>query len=174
MAVHDVGSYRGGPLRPGQVFSIDPQLRVREENLYLRFEDTVVVTETGVENFTDFIPMELDDMEKMVREKGIVQQFPPVPASAIRARHALTNSQKSCGQKRVRRLQRANRSPARYFSPVSTATVATRWPAPSSRASWSAATTLRPVEMPAKMPSSFASRRAIARASSSSMARASS
>jgi Xaa-Pro aminopeptidase len=83
MAVHDVGSYRG-PLKPGQVFSIDPQLRVREENLYLRFEDTVVVTESGVENFTDFIPMELDDMEKVVREKGIVQQFPPVPASAIR------------------------------------------------------------------------------------------
>jgi Xaa-Pro aminopeptidase len=83
MAVHDVGGYRGGPLRPGQVFSIDPQLWVREENIYLRFEDTVVVTETGVENFTDFIPMELDDMEKMVREKGIVQQVPPVPASAI-------------------------------------------------------------------------------------------
>jgi Xaa-Pro aminopeptidase len=84
MAVHDVGSYRGGPLKPGQVFSIDPQLRVREENLYLRFEDTVVVTDTGVENFTDFIPMELDDMERMVREKGIVQHAPPIPASAIR------------------------------------------------------------------------------------------
>lgn len=83
MAVHDVGSYRGAPLKPGQVFSIDPQLWVREENLYLRFEDTVVVTETGVENFTDFIPMELDDMEKMVREKGVVQQVPPVPASSI-------------------------------------------------------------------------------------------
>ena len=83
MAVHDVGSYRGGPLKPGQVFSVDPQLRVREENLYLRFEDTVVVTETGVENFTDFMPMELDDMEKLVLEKGIVQKVPPVPASAI-------------------------------------------------------------------------------------------
>ena len=83
MAVHDVGSYRGGPLKPGQVFSVDPQLRVREENLYLRYEDTVVVTETGVENFTDFLPMELDDMEKLVLEKGIVQKVPPVPASAI-------------------------------------------------------------------------------------------
>lgn len=31
---------------------------VREENLYLRFEDTVVVTDSGVENFTAFIPME--------------------------------------------------------------------------------------------------------------------
>jgi Xaa-Pro aminopeptidase len=86
MAVHDVGSYRGAPLRPGQVFSIDPQLRVREENLYLRFEDTVVVTATGVENFTDFIPMELDDMERMVLEKGIVQRVPPVPPSALERR----------------------------------------------------------------------------------------
>jgi Xaa-Pro aminopeptidase len=83
MAVHDVGRYRDGPLKPGQVFSVDPQLRVREENLYLRFEDTVVVTETGVENFTDFIPMELADMEKLVLEKGIVQKAPPVPGTAI-------------------------------------------------------------------------------------------
>ena len=84
MAVHDVGGYHNGPLRPGQVFSVDPQLWVREENLYLRFEDTVVVTDTGVENFTDFIPMELNDMEKIVLEKGIVQKVPPIPASEIK------------------------------------------------------------------------------------------
>ena len=83
MAVHDVGSYRNGPLKPGQVFSVDPQLRVREENLYLRYEDTVVVTETGVENFTDFLPMELDAIEKLVLEKGVVQKVPPIPASAV-------------------------------------------------------------------------------------------
>ena len=68
MAVHDVGNYRG-PLKVGQVFSVDPQLRVPEENLYLRYEDTVVVTETGVENFTDFLPS----------EKGVVQKTPPAP-----------------------------------------------------------------------------------------------
>ena len=84
MAVHDVGRYAGEPLKPGQVFSVDPQLWVREENLYLRYEDTVVVTETGVENFTDFLPSELDDMEKLVLEKGVVQKVPPIPASAIR------------------------------------------------------------------------------------------
>ena len=84
MAVHDVGGYRNGPLKPGQVFSVDPQLWVREENLYLRFEDTVVVTETGVENFTHFLPMELDDMEKLVLEKGVIQKVPPIPASAIK------------------------------------------------------------------------------------------
>jgi Xaa-Pro aminopeptidase len=77
MAVHDVGNYRG-PLKPGQVFSIDPQLRVPEENLYLRYEDTVVVTENGVENFTDFLPSELAEIEKLVQEKGVVQKVPPV------------------------------------------------------------------------------------------------
>ena len=81
MAVHDVGSYRDG-LKAGHVFSVDPQLRVPEENLYLRYEDTVVVTETGVENFTDFLPMELDDLEKIVLETGVVQRVPPSPARA--------------------------------------------------------------------------------------------
>ena len=86
LAVHDVGRYAGEPLKPGQVFSVDPQLRVPEENLYLRYEDTVVVTETGVENFTDFLPSELDDMERLVQEKGVVQKVPPIPASAIRSK----------------------------------------------------------------------------------------
>ena len=83
MAVHDVGRYSGEPLKPGQVFSVDPQLWVRDENLYLRYEDTVVVTETGVENFTAFLPSELADMEKLVQEKGVVQKVPAIPAAAV-------------------------------------------------------------------------------------------
>lgn len=86
MAVHDVGGYRNGPLKPGQVFSVDPQLRVPEESLYLRYEDTVVVTESGVENFTDFLPMELDEIEKLVQEKGVVQKVPPIPIEALRSK----------------------------------------------------------------------------------------
>jgi Xaa-Pro aminopeptidase len=84
MAVHDVGRYAGAPLKPGQVFSVDPQLWVREENLYLRYEDTVAVTDKGVENFTDFLPSELDDMENLVQEKGVVQKVPAIPESAIK------------------------------------------------------------------------------------------
>ncbi len=75
MAVHDVGSYRE-VLKPGHVFSVDPQLWVPEENLYVRYEDTVVVTETGVENFTAFLPSELAELEALAREKGIVQTHP--------------------------------------------------------------------------------------------------
>jgi len=80
LAVHDDGDYKTGPLKEGHVFSIDPQLWVPEENLYLRYEDTVAVTETGVENLTDFLPTELNDLEALVGTKGMVQAFPATPA----------------------------------------------------------------------------------------------
>ncbi len=79
MAVHDVGRYRSEPLQPGLVFAFDPQLWVHEENLYIRYEDTLVITEDGFENFTDFLPSELDEIEALVGEPGIVQGFPPTP-----------------------------------------------------------------------------------------------
>ena len=69
LAVHDDGPYHRGPLQPGHVFSIDPQLRVNDENLYIRYEDVVVVTEKGVENFTDFLPSKLADIEKVIGGK---------------------------------------------------------------------------------------------------------
>ena len=78
MAVHDVGRYYSEPLVPGLVFAVDPQLRVPEENLYMRIEDTIVVTEDGIENLTRLAPSELDDIEKAVGTGGIVQKYPPV------------------------------------------------------------------------------------------------
>jgi Xaa-Pro aminopeptidase len=90
MAVHDDGEYtrRGGidPLKPGHVFAVDPQLRVPEENLYLRYEDVVVVTETGVENFTEFLPRKLKDIEKLVGKGGIVQKLPATAEEEVRKR----------------------------------------------------------------------------------------
>ncbi len=76
MAVHDVGDYRKAPLVPGIVFCIDPQIRVPEENLYLRYEDTGVVTETGYENFTKAAPTKLDDIEKLMKKEGMLQAYP--------------------------------------------------------------------------------------------------
>ena len=67
MAVHDVGHYRGKPLRPGMVFAVDPQMRVPEERLYIRVEDTVVVTEKGIENLTVDAPLELEDVEALMQ-----------------------------------------------------------------------------------------------------------
>ncbi|MCX6608019.1 MAG: Xaa-Pro aminopeptidase [Acidobacteria bacterium] len=77
LAVHDDGPYHRGPLRPGQVFSIDPQLRVNDETLYIRSEDVVVVTAKGCENFTDFLPSKLEEIERVIGGSGILQQFPP-------------------------------------------------------------------------------------------------
>jgi Xaa-Pro aminopeptidase len=78
MAVHDDGDYANGPLAPGQVFSIDPQLRVPEESRYLRYEDVIVITSNGYENFTDFLPSDLSDIESLVGQTGILQKIPAV------------------------------------------------------------------------------------------------
>lgn len=79
MAVHDVGPYRPGPFKPGHVFSVDPMLWVHEERLYVRMEDVVVVTETGVENFTSFLASSPDEIERVMKEDGILQLRPPSP-----------------------------------------------------------------------------------------------
>jgi len=77
LAVHDDGPYRYGPLKVGHVFAVDPQMWVPEENLYLRYEDTIVITEDGNENFTDFLPSELNELEDLVKEQGILQSVGP-------------------------------------------------------------------------------------------------
>jgi len=78
MAVHDGGGHKGPPLVPGIVFSVDPQFVLPEEKLYVRCEDTGVVTEDGFEVFTKDAPLELDDIEAMMKEDGVLQRFPPI------------------------------------------------------------------------------------------------
>ena len=78
MAVHDVGRYFGRPMEPGLVFALDPQMWVPEEKLYIRVEDTVAITKDGVEILTQGVPLELDDVEALMRsDEGILQAFPP-------------------------------------------------------------------------------------------------
>lgn len=78
MSVHDVGHYRGKILKPGIVFALDPQLIIPEEKRYIRVEDTVVVTEDGVENLTVDAPLELEEVEQLMKEEGILQHYPPL------------------------------------------------------------------------------------------------
>jgi Xaa-Pro aminopeptidase len=73
MAVHDVGDYKKAPLVPGIMIALDPMMWVPQEKLYIRIENMVVVTENGAENLSDIIPSKLDDIEKLMKEKGIVQ-----------------------------------------------------------------------------------------------------
>lgn len=76
LEVHDVGAGRpadGTPavLRPGQLFTIEPPLRVPEEGLAMRLEDALLVTERGYENLSAFVPLEIADIETLMREPGI-------------------------------------------------------------------------------------------------------
>lgn len=79
MAVHDVGQIRGVKLEPGMVFTIDPMIWIREERLYIRMEDMALVTETGVENLSAFVPSKLEDIEKTMSEEGVIQFRPATP-----------------------------------------------------------------------------------------------
>ena len=81
MATHDVGTYTG-PLKPGMVFTIEPALRVPEEKIYIRLEDAIVITETGKEIMSEFVPMERRAIEKIMLEKGILEMHAPAPFSA--------------------------------------------------------------------------------------------
>ncbi len=78
MSVHDVGIQHQVPLEAGMVFTIDPMVWVPDERLYIRMEDVVVVTEDGVEVLSANLPIEMDDLEALWREEGIVQKRPAV------------------------------------------------------------------------------------------------
>ena len=77
MTVHDGSLHRTIPLAPGMVFSVDPQFHLPDENLYYRVEDTIVITEDGLENLTAAAPLELDDVEALMQQDGMIQSFPP-------------------------------------------------------------------------------------------------
>ena len=75
MATHDVGAY-GEPLRAGMVFTIEPALTVPEEQIYIRLEDLIIITATGKEIVSDFAPMDMDAIEKLMKEEGMLQRYP--------------------------------------------------------------------------------------------------
>ena len=77
MAVHDVGRVQGITLQEGMVFTIDPMIWIPEERLYIRIEDVAVVTKTGVENLSAFVPSKIEDVERTIKEKGLTE-FRPV------------------------------------------------------------------------------------------------
>lgn len=71
LEVHDVGGLQAATFEPGRVFTIEPQFRLEDERLGIRLEDMVLITETGVENLSAFVPITVDAIEKLMREPGL-------------------------------------------------------------------------------------------------------
>src|SRR5262245_18019121 len=71
MEVHDVGGAQSTVLEPGRVFTIEPQFRIEDEHLGLRLEDMLLITENGYENLSAFVPIEIADIEKLMKEPGL-------------------------------------------------------------------------------------------------------
>jgi Xaa-Pro aminopeptidase len=77
MEVHDVNTEHGDVLVPGMVFTIEPALTIPEDRVYIRLEDVILITETGYENLSAFVPMEIEAVEKLMAEPGMFEKYLP-------------------------------------------------------------------------------------------------
>jgi len=67
MATHDVSAGPRGPLKPGMVFACDIYAFWEGEDLGVRVEDTIVITETGCENLTPGLPRTITEIETFMK-----------------------------------------------------------------------------------------------------------
>jgi Xaa-Pro aminopeptidase len=62
--VHDPQD--NGPLQAGMVITVEPGIYIPDENIGVRIEDTLVVTENGSRNLSGALPREASEIEKLV------------------------------------------------------------------------------------------------------------
>jgi Xaa-Pro aminopeptidase len=70
MEVHDVASI-SETLEPGQIFTIEPEMQIPELHLGIRLEDMLLITETGYENLSAFVPITIPEIERMMQKHGL-------------------------------------------------------------------------------------------------------
>jgi Xaa-Pro aminopeptidase len=78
MEVHDVRNVTQ-TLEPGQLFTIEPAMLVEEEHVGIRLEDMILITPTGYQNLSAFVPVEIEEIEKLMAEPGL--------SDALKRRH---------------------------------------------------------------------------------------
>ncbi len=66
--VHDVG--HRVPLRPGMVLTVEPGIYIPAENLGVRIEDDVLVTQKGAKVLSGWIPKETAEVERWIAKGG--------------------------------------------------------------------------------------------------------
>jgi Xaa-Pro aminopeptidase len=70
MEVHDV-RMTANTLEPGFIFTIEPAMQIEDEHLGIRLEDMILMTESGYENLSAFVPLEIDAIERLMAQPGI-------------------------------------------------------------------------------------------------------
>ena len=66
--VHDVGSY-DEPIKPGMVFTCEPGIYIPEENIAIRIENNILVTEDGPVDLMENIPIEVEEIESIMNDR---------------------------------------------------------------------------------------------------------
>jgi len=64
--VHDVGN-RHKAFKPGMVFTCEPGIYIKEENLGIRIENDYLITDNGPLNLMTNIPIEVDEIEALMQ-----------------------------------------------------------------------------------------------------------
>lgn len=65
--VHDVGLWNL-PIEAGNVFTVEPGIYIPEENLGIRLENDILITDTGFVDLMEHIPLEADEIEALMAE----------------------------------------------------------------------------------------------------------
>lgn len=79
--VHDRGAY--GKLEPGMILTVEPGIYIPEGSpvdskwwgIGVRIEDNILITETGNENLSAFVPKTVEDIESIMQEEGVLQKL---------------------------------------------------------------------------------------------------
>jgi len=66
MATHDVGGPMLGPIKAGQVITVEPIIEIMDKHWHFRTEDTILITDSGHEVLSSDVPKEMADVEKLV------------------------------------------------------------------------------------------------------------
>jgi Xaa-Pro aminopeptidase len=65
LATHDVLLPKG-PVKAGQVVTVEPIIEFPEKHMHFRVEDTILITDSGPEILSSGVPKEMADVEKLV------------------------------------------------------------------------------------------------------------
>ncbi|MFT6708545.1 MAG: Xaa-Pro aminopeptidase, partial [Flavobacteriales bacterium] len=68
--VHDL-AHRYQPIQTGMVFTVEPGIYILEENLGIRIENNILVTEEGPVDLMANIPVEVEDIEEWMSKESV-------------------------------------------------------------------------------------------------------